>query len=173
METNKRRQIPTTNVCKNFSFRGLRIKKNSVTLLLSTSVTVKLPRSLSELQTSQQRHPHTIQIVRAHTRDLTMVAAGWAFGPDRAAPDIILSRPMISWHGVWCVSLSVWHAAVLYKTAKRIEVLFEMETLGDHCFRWGSRLPAARMEKWEKFCPLWSIVTLLAFDAALNYCDSG
>jgi len=35
LETSKRSQIPMTNACPNFSFRGLRIKKNFVT----TSVT--------------------------------------------------------------------------------------------------------------------------------------
>jgi len=32
------------------------------------------------LHTSQQGQPHTIQIVRAHARDLTMDAAGEAYG---------------------------------------------------------------------------------------------
>jgi len=41
METSKRRQIPTTNASQNFTFRGIRIKKNFVTLKKTTSVTLK------------------------------------------------------------------------------------------------------------------------------------
>jgi len=60
METSKR-QIPTTNACPNFSFRGLRIKKFSYHF-----------RQIQEVRTSQR----SIQ-----TCDLTMAAAGRAFGP--------------------------------------------------------------------------------------------
>jgi len=46
----------------------------------------------SNLQTSQHRQPRTIQIVRARTSDLTMAAAGQAFGLARAAPGITCGR---------------------------------------------------------------------------------
>jgi len=94
METSKRHQIPTTKACKNFSFRGLRIKKNFITLDFrdstltyaqesifsqtnhraivcdSTSVTISCDRQ--KIQTSQQRQRPTQY---AHTSDFTMGTA--------------------------------------------------------------------------------------------------
>jgi len=46
-----------------------------------------------KLQTSKHGQPHAIQIVRAHARDLTMAAAGHAYGMARAAPGIIFKFP--------------------------------------------------------------------------------
>jgi len=46
-------------------------------------------RHSQKLQTSKHGQPHTMQIVRAPARDLTMAAAGHAYGMARAAPDII------------------------------------------------------------------------------------
>jgi len=43
------------------------------------------------MQTSKHGQAHTIQIVRAHARDLTMAAAGHAYGMARAAPGINIS----------------------------------------------------------------------------------
>jgi len=74
-------QIPTTNTCKNFRFSGLR---KALWQYFRNNISLQ-----SNLQTSQQRQPHTIQIVRAHTGDLTMAAASRAFGPDRAVPGIM------------------------------------------------------------------------------------
>jgi len=48
-------------------------------------VTVKIYTLVSK------RQAHTIQIVRAHARDLTMAAAGHAYGMARVAPGIICS----------------------------------------------------------------------------------
>jgi len=77
-EDQQKTSIPTTNACKNFSFRGLRIKKNVVT----TFVMLSYFRH-SQKHTSQQRQR---PIQYAHARDLTMAAAGRAIGPTRAAP---------------------------------------------------------------------------------------
>jgi len=95
METSKRRQIPMTNACAYFSFKGLRKKKNFMlfVVFVSTSVTLRnyfrhaenYFRHCQKLHTSQQRQR---PIQYAHTHDLTMAAAGRAFGPDRAVPGI-------------------------------------------------------------------------------------
>jgi len=87
METSERRQIPTTNACVNFRFKGLRKKKN---FTLFRSFREKFChaenyfRHCQKLYTSRQR-----PIQYAHVRDLTKPAAGRAFGPDRAVPGII------------------------------------------------------------------------------------
>jgi len=94
METSKRRQIPTTTAYANFSSRGLR-KKKKITLFLSflsTSVTLRETTSVTPINytlVSSGNHIQNIQIVRAHTGDFTMAAAGRAFGPDRAVPGIM------------------------------------------------------------------------------------
>jgi len=75
MDTSKRRQIPTTNACANFSFRGLRKKKN-FTLFRSFREYFRHAenyfRHCQKLHTSQQRQR---PIQYAHARDLTMAAA--------------------------------------------------------------------------------------------------
>jgi len=52
-------------------------------------------RHSQNLQTSKHGQPHKIQIVRAHARDLTMAAAGHAYGMSRAAPGIIVRQGCI------------------------------------------------------------------------------
>jgi len=47
-------------------------------------------RDSQKLQTSKHVQANTIQIVRALARDLTMAAAGHAYGMARAAPGITL-----------------------------------------------------------------------------------
>jgi len=94
METSKRRQIPTTNACQNFSFRGLRIKKNSWPL---PSRWENYFRHSRKLHTSQQRQRPSQY---AHARDITMAAACRAFGPTRAMPGII-SDSLVGYI-VWC-----------------------------------------------------------------------
>jgi len=85
METSKRRQMPTTNACANFSFRGLR--KKNFTLFRSFREYFRHAENYfhhcQKLHTSQQRQ-RPFQC--AHARDLTMAAGGRAFGPTRAAP---------------------------------------------------------------------------------------
>jgi len=62
METSKRCQIPTTNACANFSFRGL-CKKKNFTLFCSFPNyfrhTENYFRHVSKQHTSQQQQPHT------------------------------------------------------------------------------------------------------------------
>jgi len=77
METSKRRQIPMTNACPNFSFRGL--AKNVVTLFRDGFRDYF--RHAYKLHTSQ-RQPST------RTGEFTMSAAGRASGPTLAAPGI-------------------------------------------------------------------------------------
>jgi len=55
METSKRRQIPTTNACQNFIFRGIRIKKNFVTLKNYFRHAENYFRHAEKVHTSQQR----------------------------------------------------------------------------------------------------------------------
>jgi len=76
----KRRLMPTTNVCPNFSFRGLR--KKFVTLFRDYF------RHAYKLHTSQ-RQPST------RTGEFTMAAAGQASGATRAAPGIIAQSRFI------------------------------------------------------------------------------
>jgi len=97
METSKRHQLLMTNACKNFSFRGLRIKKYFITLDFrdstltyvqesifsltshsaivcdSTSVTIS-SCDRQKMQTSQQRQRPTQY---AHTGDFTMDYTHW------------------------------------------------------------------------------------------------
>jgi len=73
METSKRRQIPTMNVCANFSFRGLRKKKNVNFFRIFREYfchTKNYFRHVSKLHTSQQQKPHTkhSNSMRTHTR---------------------------------------------------------------------------------------------------------
>jgi len=96
METNKRRQIPTTNACKisaSDAFAKRKISRFFI-VFVSTSVTLRnYFRNADKLHTSQQRQPHTKHtnsLVHAHTRDSTMAAAGRAFSPVRAVPGIKL-----------------------------------------------------------------------------------
>jgi len=63
METSKRRQIPTTKACPNFSFRGPRKEKNFVTLFRDYF------RHADELHTSKQRITFTQY---AHTRAILL-----------------------------------------------------------------------------------------------------
>jgi len=65
METSKRRQIPTSNACPNFSFRGLRKK-----ILLHFFMTT-FHFTLINYSVVSSGNP-----VRAHTGDFTMAAAG-------------------------------------------------------------------------------------------------
>jgi len=93
METSKKRQIPTTNACANFSFRGLR-KKKKFTLFRSFHEYFRHAernyfRHGQKLHTSQQRQR---PIQYAHARNLTMAAAGRAFG----APGITKSKYIFS-----------------------------------------------------------------------------
>jgi len=83
-ETSKRRQIPTTNACTNFSFRGLRKKKNFALFRSFREYFRHAQRNYfrhaDKLHTSQQRYRATQY---AHTCDFTM-----AFGSYRAVPGI-------------------------------------------------------------------------------------
>jgi len=140
METSKRREIPTMNACVNFSFRSLRKKKISrfFVVFVSTSVTLRnYFRHCQKLHISQQRQR---PIQYAHARDLTITAAGRAFGQYRAAPGIIMLHRMHEMRTIvtnvpvaWCVCKSVCLPATCLcsaKTAERIEVLFGLETPG-------------------------------------------
>jgi len=75
METSRRRQIPTTNACPNFSFRGLR-KKISLRFFVTDF-----------------RHSYNYALVssgnpvRTHTGEFTMAAAGGASGPAGLRPE--------------------------------------------------------------------------------------
>jgi len=83
METSKRRQIPTTKACPNFSFRGLR-KKNSLRFFATDFRDG--PVTLINYALVSSGNP-----VRAHTGEFAMAAAGRAYGPrpGRAAPGIM------------------------------------------------------------------------------------
>jgi len=72
METSKRRQIPTMNECPNFSFRGLRKKKNFVTLLRDYFHHAEnCFRHADKLHTSQQWIMLTTQYM--HTRAIILL----------------------------------------------------------------------------------------------------
>jgi len=63
-------------------------------------------RDSQKLQTSKHGQANTIQIVRALVRDLTMAAAGHAYGMARAAPGIsALQNRQVSSRQIDCIVL--------------------------------------------------------------------
>jgi len=93
METSKRRQIPTKTCVQISASEAFTKRKIShfFVVFVSTSVTLRETTSVMFLNytlVSSGNHIQNIQIVCAHMRDFTMVTAGRAFGPDRAAPGI-------------------------------------------------------------------------------------
>jgi len=91
METSKRRQIPTTNACPNFSFANSR---TSIFVVISLRFFVTHLRHFYKFPHSQRKPTacHTVRAL-AHTQaSLLWLRAGRAQGPARASPGIMSDK---------------------------------------------------------------------------------